>query len=278
VSDGRVSIEARTIQMTLGSRRIKAETKVGTVMISQSKPKPGSSAVRMPAMLEQDQPVNVTSNRLDYDSANSVAIYEGNARLWQDDTEIRADKLVLEDKTGNLRATTKVVTTMMLTLPADQASTEKDGKGRKKADDPTIITANEMLYEDGKRQASYIGAAHMSGPGGDVTADRIELFLAGTSGEKGGQLERAEADGNVVSRQQARRAYGRHLTYLAKTDEYMMTGTPVKIYEDTPPDCKLSEGAEATFKRTGQTMTIKGTEAAPHKTASVPCGSGPGLR
>lgn len=270
VSDGRVSVEAVRIQMTLGAQRIKAETKVRTVMISQSKPKPGASAVKMPSMLAQDQPVNVMSNRLDYDSANSVAIYEGNARLWQDpDTEIRGDRLVLEDKTGNLRATTKVITTMMLTLAGD---TTPDAQ--KKKNEPTNITADELLYEDGKRQASYTGSAHMSGPGGDVTAHRIELFLA----EKGGQLERAEADGDVVSRQEGRRAYGRHLTYLAKTDEYTMTGTPVKIYEDTPPDCKLSEGATATFKRTGNTMAMSGTPAAPHKSTSVPCGSGPGSR
>ena len=42
----------------------------------------------------------------------------------------------------------------------------------------------------------------MSGPDGDVTADKIELFIA----EQGGQLERAEADGNVVSRQEQQRA------------------------------------------------------------------------
>ena len=269
VSDGRVSVEAATIRMTLGAQRIKADTKVRTVMISQSKPKPGASAVKMPSMLAQDQPVNVTSNRLDYDSANSVAIYEGNARLWQDpDTEIRGDRLVLEDKTGNLRATTKVVTTMMLTIAGDKT------QGAQKQTEPTNITADELLYEDGKRLARYTGNAHMSGPSGDVTAKRIELFLA----EKGGQLERAEADGDVVSRQEGRRAYGRHLTYLSKTDEYTMTGAPVKIYEDTPPDCKLSEGATATFKRTGNTMTMSGTDAAPHKSASIACGSGPGLR
>jgi lipopolysaccharide export system protein LptA len=270
VSDGRVSVEALTIQMTLGAQRIKADTNVRTVMISQSKPKPGSSAVRMPAMLEQDQPVNVTSNRLDYDSAKSVAIYEGNSRLWQDpDTLITADRLVLEDRTGNLRATTKVVTSMVLTLPSDQAADPKKART-----DPTNITANELLYEDGKRQASYTGGAHMSGPSGDVTAARIDLFLA----EKGGQLERAEADGDVVSRQDARRAYGRHLTYDAKTDDYTMTGAPVKIYEDTPPDCKMSEGTTATFKRSGNTMAISGTLSVPHKSAKVPCGSGPGLR
>ena len=278
VSDGRVSVEARTIQMTLGGQRIKADTRVRSVMISQSKPKPGETAVKMPSMLKQDQPVNVTSNRLDYDSAHDVAVYEGNARLWQDpDTQIQADKLVLEDKTGNLHATSKVVTSMMITEDNKDTKEAKDTKDTKEpkgrsATEPTNTTADELLYEDAKHKATYTGTAHMSGPSGDVTADRIELFLA----EQGGQLERAEAEGNVVSRQEARRAYGRHLTYNAKTDDYTMVGTPVKIYEDTSPDCKVSEGAMATFRRTGSTMTVSGSTAAPHKSYSVPCGSSPG--
>ena len=86
----------------------------------------------------------------------------------------------------------------------------------------------------------------MSGPSGDVTGDKIELFLA----EQGGQLERAEADGNVVSRQETRRAYGRHLTYLAKDDLYTMTGSPVKIYEQTPTNCRITEGTTLVFDRT----------------------------
>jgi LPS export ABC transporter protein LptC len=275
VSDGRVSVEARTIQMMLTAQRIKADTRVRSMMISQSKPKPGETAVKMPSMLKQDQPVNVTSNRLDYDSGNSVAIYEGNARLWQDpDTQISGDKLVLEDKTGNLHATSKVVTSMIITESTNAKDTKgtKDTKDTKERGEPTNTTADELLYEDGKHKATYTGSVHMSGPSGDVTSDRLELFLA----EQGGELERAEADGNVVSRQEARRAYGRHLTYNAKTDEYTMTGTPVKIYEDTVPDCKVSEGAIATFQRTGSTMTVSGSVAAPHKSYSVPCGSGPG--
>jgi lipopolysaccharide export system protein LptA len=269
VSDGRVSVEARTIQMALGAQRIKGDTNVRTVMIAQSKPKPGETAVKVPSMLKQDQPVNVKSNRLDYDSGNSVAIYQGNARLWQDpDTEIRGDTLVLEDKTGNLHATAKVVTSMILT-ESDSAA----APGQKKpATEPTNTTADELLYEDAKHKATYTGTVHMSGPSGDVTSDKLELFLK----EQGGELERAEADGNVVSRQELRRSSGRHLTYNAAADEYTMTGTPVKIFENTPPDCKVSEGAVATFHRTGSTMSVSGSAAVPHKTYSVPCGSTPG--
>jgi hypothetical protein len=120
----------------------------------------------------------------------------------------------------------------------------------------------------------------MSGPDGDVTSNKLELYL----GEQGGELERAEADGNVVSRQEQRRAYGTHLTYTAKTEEYRMVGAPVKVYKDTAPDCSVTEGAVATFTSAtapdGQprasTSSVSGSEAFPHKSGKVECGSGPG--
>jgi lipopolysaccharide transport protein LptA len=272
VTDGRISVEARTIQMTLGSQVMKAETNVRSVMLAQGKGK--GDAVKVPSMMDQDKPVNVKSNRLNYDGAKSIAIYEGNSRLWQEDgSEIRADRIVLEDKTGNLRATTKVTTSMTLT----QASAPKTAP----KPEATLTTADEMLYEDAKHRATYTGSAHMSGPDGDVTADKIDLFLA----EEGGALERAEADGNVISRQEQRRAYGTHLTYLAKEGEYTMVGAPVKVYKDTSPDCGLTEGAVAKFssatkaadgKNRVSTSTVSGSDAFPHTSSKVACGSGPG--
>lgn len=271
VSDGRISVEARSIQMILGTQAMKADTNVRSVMLAQSKStgKP-DTAVKVPSIMKQDQPVNVKSNRLNYDGANSLATYEGNARLWQDDTTIIADKIVLEDKTGNLHATTKVRTSMILT-PADA---DKSAKPQKPAKPPeaTNTTADELLYEDAKHRATYTGSAHMSGPDGDLQSDRLELYLA----EQGGQLERAEAEGNVISRQESRRAYGRHLTYIAKDDEYRMIGTPVKVYDDTPGNCKVTEGATASFHRTGNTSSVSGSDAFPHKSATAVCGSGPG--
>jgi lipopolysaccharide export system protein LptA len=217
--------------------------------------------VKVPSLLKQTEPVNVRSNRLDYDGASSLATYEGNATLWQDDTTIKADKIVVEDKTGNLRAVSHVLTTMTLTEPDD-----KKTPGPKAAPDPTTTVADEMLYEDAKNRATYTGHAHMSGPSGDVTGDKIELFLAA----EGGQLERAEADGNVVSREGNRRAYGRHLTYMAKDALYTMTGTPVKIYEQTPTNCRITEGTTLVFDRTLSTTTARGNDSAGQRTRTEP--------
>jgi lipopolysaccharide export system protein LptA len=217
--------------------------------------------VKVPSLLKQSEPVNVRSNRLDYDGASSLATYEGNATLWQDDTTIKADKIVVEDKTGNLRAVSHVLTTMTLTEADDKKSA-----GPKSTPEPTTTVADEMLYEDAKNRATYTGHAHMSGPSGDVTGDKIELFLA----EEGGQLERAEADGNVVSREANRRAYGRHLTYLAKDALYTMTGTPVKIYEQTPTNCRITEGTTLVFDRTLSTTTARGNDTAGQRTRTEP--------
>jgi lipopolysaccharide export system protein LptA len=273
LSDGRISVEARTIQMTLGTQAMRAETNVRSVMIPQKGTAPGATAAaRTPSIMKQDQPVNVRSNRLTYDGANALASYEGSAKLWQDDTIIEGDRIVLEDKTGNLRSTTKVRTLMVLS----QAS--KPGV----RPEPTITTADELLYEDAKHKATYTGSTHMSGPSGDVTSEKLELFLA----EQGGELERAEADGNVVSRQEQRRAYGSHLQYLAKEELYRMTGAPVKVYDDTPPNCRVTEGAVATFYSAtaaasatpgrASTSTVSGSDAFPHKSGTAVCGAGPG--
>ena len=267
VSDGRITVEARTISMTLGTQVLKADTNVRSVMVGSKPGAKSDGAVRMPSMLKQEQPVNVQSNRLDYDGANSVAIYDGSARLWQEDTTIRADKITLEDKTGNLRGSGNVVTSMVLTEA-------KDTTAAKAATPPqaTNTTAEELLYEDQRHRATYTGKVHMNGPSGDVTAAKIELFLA----EQGGQMERAEADGDVVSRQELRRAYGHHLTYNAKDGTYTMTGSPVKVYDDTPGDCRMTEGAIATFQRVGGASTVQGSDAFPHKSSAAVCGSGPG--
>ena len=268
VSDGRVTIDATHIQMGLSSQKMKADTNVRSVMVQQQG-KSKDDTVKVPSMLKQDRPVNVKSNRLDYDSAASLATYEGNARLWQDGDDgatILGDKIVVDDKTGNLHAITNVTTSTVMTRANHQ---EKPAPSQKT--EQTVTKANEMLYEDAKHRATYTGSVHMNGPDGDLTSDELELFFA----EEGGQLERAEADGNVVSKQTARRAFGKHLTYDAKADTYTMTGAPAMVYDDTPPNCKLTKAPAVTFRTESSTGTASGGTFG-QKSEAVACGSGPG--
>ena len=68
-------------------------------------------------------------------------------------TDIKADKIILEDKTGNLRANGNVSTSMVLTQAATRAATAQKPARR----EPTITTADELLYEDARHRATYTG-------------------------------------------------------------------------------------------------------------------------
>jgi hypothetical protein len=98
------------------------------------------------------------------------------------------------------------------------------------------------------------------------------LFFA----EQGGQLERAEADGNVISKQVSRRAFGKHLTYDAKDDTYTMTGVPAMVYDDTPPNCKLTKAPTVAFRKEANTGSASGNGTFGQKSEAVVCGTGPG--
>jgi lipopolysaccharide transport protein LptA len=262
VTDERVTVEARTIEFTVASRKLKADTKVRSSMLPASKrgtAKPGAVAAtaspanaqdgRLPSLLKQDEAVTVTSNRLDYDGVAGRAVYSGNARLWQGETTIRGDTITVDDKTGNLEAAINVQTEMTL----DQVD-EKTGV-RKPT--PTKGTSEAFVYDDARRLATYTGKAHMVGPEGDVSAEKLELFLKPGANE----LERAEgygANGTVIVKETGRTASGERLTYTAKSETYLMTGTPVTVIETTPPDCREHVGTVATFVRAIDTVSMSG--------------------
>ena len=124
VTDGQLTVHARTISMAVSTQKLKAETDVRSIM--DRKPDAGRGApgqatqdakeqTKLPSMLKQDQPVTVRSNRLEYDSAASHAIYSGSARLTQPGgTELQADTIDIDDKSGNLIAHLKVRTKMLI--------------------------------------------------------------------------------------------------------------------------------------------------------------------
>jgi LPS export ABC transporter protein LptC/lipopolysaccharide transport protein LptA len=267
VSDGRVTVEARAIEFSIGSRKLKADTKVRTSMLPQKgsdrgqtggKPesdqgqpaaKAAATETHVPSLLQQDQPVTVTSNRLEYDGLAGHAVYIGNSRLWQGATKVNADTIVVDDKTGNLEARVNVHTEMMMDDVDPKTNVRKSTK--------STAESETFLYDDAKRLATYTTKAHLIGSQGDLAAEKLELFLKKDVNE----LDRMEgygANGSVVVKEGGRVATGARVTYLASDQTYHMTGTPVEAIEIAPNDCKKSVGATLTFQRAVDSITMKG--------------------
>jgi len=272
VTNRDLTVHARTIAMTMGTQILRAETDVRSVM--DRKPDAGrgrggaargSEPGKLPSLLKQDQPVTVRSNRLEYDGGTSHALYSGAARLTQPGgTELQADTIEIDDASGNLKAQVKVRTRMMMD--------DVDPKTKQRTSTETIGTADNFVYEDAKRLATYTSTgtvqAHLVGPTGDVTGTRIDLFLKQGANE----LERLEADGEVTTVETNRTAHGRHLTYTAADETYVMVGKPVEVVAKEPTSCKRTLAGSIRFQRAVDSIT---TEGSPVTTTQIAC---PGTR
>jgi LPS export ABC transporter protein LptC len=274
VTNGQLTVHARTINLTMGTQVLRAETDVRSIMDRKGgggRGKPGSGgaqdAAKLPSLLHQDQPVTIRSNRLDYDGAASRAVYSGAARHSQPGgTDLQGDTIELDDKSGNLSSKGKVRTRMMLD--------DVDPKTKQRRSTETIGTSDVFTYDDAKRLAVYTASgtvlAHLVGPTGDVTGRTIELYLK----KDGNELERAEAEGDVTTIESGRTARGRHLTYTAADETYVMVGSPVEVIEKSETSCKQTLTGLLRFQRAVDHIATEGT---PVRTTEVPC-TGTGTR
>lgn len=263
------TVEAKEIDLTLDPRRMLARTNVRSTLKpgSRSKDRKGPKT----SILEDDQPVNITAAALDYDGVTDRAVYTGDARLWQGETVIQGETIVLDDKTGNLEARRNVRGHFIIRDTPEPGA--KPGPPVK----PTVARAEEMIYDESRRQATFRDKARLTGPEGDINADRIELFLEAD----GNTLERAEAYGNVTARLEGdRTATGLRLTYDAKARRYLMSGKPLIVRQKRTEKgaggalterCEETAGASLTFDRSADTVSVLGANGTPSRTVPKPC-------
>ncbi len=241
VTDTGLRIDATAIAIGLATSAVTATGAVSSVM-QPAAARSGAGAARTPALLDGGQPLIASAASLEYDSQARRAVYSGRARLWQGDTNIRAERIVLDEARGDLSASGGVTSTLALRAAAGPTGT----KG-------TIARGDEMGYDDAARTVTYTKNAQVNGPQGDLTADRIALVLA--SPERA--LERIEGYGTVVARVAARDARGGRLTYHAADERYVFTGAPVQFTEE----CRVTTGRTLTFFGTAGKLIVDGNQA-----------------
>lgn len=248
VVNERIMVDAARMDVTLEGPIVKAVGSAKSVLQPQKTPDAGQkdagAEIRMPSMLKQDQPVNVTADALDYDGNQSRATYTGNAQLWQGETLIKAPSLVIDSKKGDLSASGPVATVAIL---------QQEGKDGRKERVRSVATAKGFTYKDEDRRATYTGDAHMSGPQGDMTAERIELFLK----PSGDELERVEAYEDVTLRSDTQKTKGARLFYFDADGRYLVDGMPVTIVDECGRE---TTGRTLTFYKSTDRIVVDGNE------------------
>ena len=263
VTDDQIHVEAREIDVTLEGHGMEARGNVRTSL--NAKPANGKDrdGGRLPGLLKEGQAASVNAEELDYQGGNGRAEYKGAATLVQGDTAIRGDRIVLDQQKGDLVASGSARSTLVL------------DKGR------TDGRANEIRYDEAARTVTYsagavaptsgqgasvpsVPLAQVSGPDGDLRAERVEIVLAR---EENG-VDRLEAYNRVTMVIGARTATGMRLTYHAREERYVISSTgvtPVSIRES----CQETTGRTLTFFKSSDRIIVDGNET--RRTETKPC-------
>ncbi len=187
----------------------------GHVASSRSPEKPGKpDGGKAAGLLDGEEPVQATADRMTSRENNTLIHYIGNAVLWQGGNRIKADEVEVDRKNRRLAAHRRVFTEL------------EDNRAGAKTRSFTTVRAGEMTYTDAARLAHYSGGAVLNSPGIQVKAASIRAYLAEADSES--RLEKAFADTGVVIDQEApgraRKGTSEHAEYYVDEEKVILRG------------------------------------------------------
>jgi lipopolysaccharide export system protein LptA len=209
-------------------------------------------------MLASSDPIHVTSRSMTAHRSPSIAVYSGDARLWQNANLIEAPTLQFDRDKRSLMAqasSTQAVSTVL-------AQVDKNGKVT-----PVRITSAHLDYADAERKLFLNGGVTAKGADATMTADRMTVFLrprsesavAATPGTPG-QVDRIVAEDKVVVTEPTRQATGNRLVYTAAEDKFVLTGGPPCIFD---AERGKTSGDSLTFYKRDDRVLVEGNKASP---------------
>ena len=272
IVDERGSVTATRIEFAPETGAIVAEGGVRSVLTAgdddggRPGEPTGTDPARMPAMLDQHEPTFVTAARLERDSESSLAVYTGEARLWQGETDIQASTIILDEGQGNLMATGSVrARSVLVQLNEETGELEPV---------TTMGWGEELFYDESLHRTTYTTDARVDGQTGDLRADRIDMYL----GARGDTVERVEAYDAVTVQLSGRWAAGDRFTYVEADGRYDMSGVPVRMIEQLDTECRETTGRTLTFYRSVDTITVDGNAEVRTRSTQTTSGKCPELQ
>jgi lipopolysaccharide export system protein LptA len=222
------------------------------------------------ALLSSSSPIHVTAATMTAHNSPAVALYQGNARLWQDANIITAPSLQFDRDHRSLVAqgtAAQPVSTVLVQTKLDQQQTGGKAEEKRGQTNPIVITAARLTYSDADSLAHYEGGALAKSSSFSAASSTLDAYLVPrgqTSTNQSlttpGRLDHMVAQGNVIIRQPTRRAEGQSLVYTASDDKFVLTGGPPSIFD---AERGKITGVSLTFFRADDRVLVEGKESTP---------------
>jgi lipopolysaccharide export system protein LptA len=238
VNDERLSVDGNSIDVTLSPHQMQATGSVHSELAAGRR-QPGD---RGTTLLDEKEAVVVNADSLVFDESTSKGVYKGQAHLLQaSGTTIRADEITMDEKQGSLTATGNMRSVLRVVGPQ-----ESDPRAS------SVARAGSLVFEDATRQIVLTKNATLDGVQGNLSAERIEMFLTKT----GNTLDRLVAQDAVEVVLDKRKATAQRMTYHPADEQYVLTGSPVRLIQE----CQESTGRTLTFYKASERVLVDGNE------------------
>jgi len=209
VSDSRARAKAGEIDWDTRNEKSFLRGKVSTTYISQ---KQTGGATPFGAT---NAPVFVTSDTAEFQHQAEIGIYAGNARAWQENNYVRADKLILRQKQGELYGEGAVKSLLY------DAKKIENGK---ESNVPVFAQSQKIFFYKDKNLLRYETDVDIR-----QGADRIVAGVANVFLNDRNEVAQTVAETNVVVTSPNRKAVGDYAQYVAADESVVLRGNPARI-------------------------------------------------
>jgi LPS export ABC transporter protein LptC len=211
VWDSRARLKATEIDADTVNKVSNARGKVQTTYYSQEQTG-GAAPFR-----NVKSPVFIASAAAEFQHDTGVGVYTGNARAWQDDNFVKAERIVLYREQKRMEAEGAVQSALY-------NARRKDAAGNRVVV-PVFATSRTMFYSDADRLVHYEGDVDIRQGTERITSGVADVYLLKDTYE----VEHTVAQRSVVVTQPGRRGTGDWGEYTAEDEKVVLTGAPARV-------------------------------------------------
>ena len=232
VSDSRSRAKAGEIDWDTKNEKSFLRGRVSTTYISQ-KQTGGATPFG-----QSNAPVFITSDAAEFQHQAETGIYTGNARAWQENNYVRADKLILQQKQGQLYGEGAVQSLLY------DAKRKENGK---ESNVPVYAQSQKIYYFKDKNLLRYETDVDIRQGTDRIVAGVANVYLTDKN-----EVAQTVAERDVVVTSPNRKAVGDYAQYTAADESIVLRGNPARIDDS---ESGSTQGAQVTvFLKTNRVV------------------------
>ena len=208
------------------------------------------------------QPVFASAEQIASVGETGVLTLRGQARLWQEQDRLEADRIEIDRAKETLKANGHVVNYLTEQASGSTPAQARPGAGLVR------IRSSSLDYDEAAKLMVYTGSAELKRTDLTVAADRLEGYLSPDDGAGSqGRLKKAFASGNVRivenKSSNVRRGLGQEAEYYPNESKVILTGEPASVRDGTRG---RTEGTELTYYLDDDRLLVQGSAEEPART------------